>query len=297
MSRRRLNWSAALRNIKADRAVPHPVREDRLLGTKPLDLSAWRGRSGRRYVVRINPVLEASEAAVVIAVDRDLAGRASILAVGLAPGFVPPVGTAELHVHRLADTDEDRAAVVADLAPSSVIRARIAGIVDDLIDTLDTLDGDADFEDGSDAEPSLGAPEGDGSQIGWMRGTDLDLEVDVRVARPRRGPKPDVIGGALMLLARPEAWCRGAAARDAAGAAVSPLDARAVAWCIMGAVERTAGPDAEALEAADIQLHELCNASPSAFNDGASTSHTDVVSLLRRAQASLPMSCGPVSTI
>ena len=47
---------------------------------------------------------------------------------------------------------------------------------DRLIALLDGLDGNADEEDGGDAEPSLGAPEGHESQIVWLRGSDRDLE-------------------------------------------------------------------------------------------------------------------------
>lgn len=47
---------------------------------------------------------------------------------------------------------------------------------DRLIAILDGLDGNADDEDGADAEPSLGAPEGHASQIVWLRGGDRDLE-------------------------------------------------------------------------------------------------------------------------
>ncbi len=48
---------------------------------------------------------------------------------------------------------------------------------DKLIAILNEMDGDPDLEDGADAEPSLGAPEGDASQIGWLRGGDRDLEI------------------------------------------------------------------------------------------------------------------------
>ena len=41
---------------------------------------------------------------------------------------------------------------------------------DRLISLLDRLDGNPEDEDGSDAEPSLGAPEGHASQIVWLRG-------------------------------------------------------------------------------------------------------------------------------
>lgn len=45
-----------------------------------------------------------------------------------------------------------------------------------LIAILDQMDGDPDREDGGDAEPSLGAPEGHASQVTWLRGSDRDLE-------------------------------------------------------------------------------------------------------------------------
>ena len=50
---------------------------------------------------------------------------------------------------------------------------------DRLIAILDRLDGDADREDGVDAEPSLGAPENHhASQVIWLRGTVSDTEED-----------------------------------------------------------------------------------------------------------------------
>ncbi|SEH88612.1 hypothetical protein SAMN02799636_04283 [Methylobacterium sp. 275MFSha3.1] len=48
--------------------------------------------------------------------------------------------------------------------------------VDHLVAALDEIDGDPDLEDGGDAEPSLGAPEGQASQVVWLRGGDRDLE-------------------------------------------------------------------------------------------------------------------------
>ncbi|WP_182179519.1 hypothetical protein [Methylobacterium radiotolerans] len=62
-------------------------------------------------------------------------------------------------------------------------RTRIEGalalaldVVDHLVAALDIIDGDPDLEDGGDAEPSLGAPEGHVSQVVWLRGGDRDLE-------------------------------------------------------------------------------------------------------------------------
>lgn len=62
-------------------------------------------------------------------------------------------------------------------------RARIEGAlalaldaVDHLVAALDEMDEDPDLEDGTDAEPSLGAPDGHDSQVVWLRGGDRDLE-------------------------------------------------------------------------------------------------------------------------
>ena len=50
---------------------------------------------------------------------------------------------------------------------------------DRIIAVLDRMDGDADHEDGGDAEPSLAAPENvTGSQVVYMRGGDRDGEAD-----------------------------------------------------------------------------------------------------------------------
>ncbi|WP_020091270.1 hypothetical protein [Methylobacterium sp. 285MFTsu5.1] len=48
--------------------------------------------------------------------------------------------------------------------------------VENLVAVLDEMDGDPDLEDGADAEPSLGAPEGHESQVVWLRGGARDLE-------------------------------------------------------------------------------------------------------------------------
>ncbi|MCJ2070856.1 hypothetical protein MKK75_19025 [Methylobacterium sp. J-030] len=50
---------------------------------------------------------------------------------------------------------------------------------DRIIAVLDGIDGDADLEDGADAEPSLAAPaNATGSQMTWLRGDDADREAD-----------------------------------------------------------------------------------------------------------------------
>ena len=50
---------------------------------------------------------------------------------------------------------------------------------DNLLAILDRMDGDADAEDGGDAEPALAAPENrHGSQVVWLRGNDADREAE-----------------------------------------------------------------------------------------------------------------------
>jgi hypothetical protein len=77
---------------------------------------AWRGRSGRRYVVSVYrpEALQAQDGAVLIAVRREAGGRRRIVAVGI-DGVQPSSGADEIHVHLLAGTDIARAAVAADL--------------------------------------------------------------------------------------------------------------------------------------------------------------------------------------
>lgn len=119
------------------------MREERLRaatalrGTPALTLSAWRGRSGRRYVVGIHD-LEADAAeigeAVVLAVRRDREGLAELLDVattGESPrdrlgGFVARMrsrGATEMHVHRLAESEAERRAVVEDLGGAPISRS------------------------------------------------------------------------------------------------------------------------------------------------------------------------------
>jgi hypothetical protein len=112
------------------------VREERLraagaLGEGSLRLSAWRGRSGRRYVVGIHSLddaaLDDARDAVVLAVARgpEAAGRlvrAASVEADAGPGFCRRFiaeararGATELHVHRLVEGAAERRAVVADM--------------------------------------------------------------------------------------------------------------------------------------------------------------------------------------
>ncbi|MCJ2035774.1 hypothetical protein [Methylobacterium sp. J-068] len=50
-------------------------------------------------------------------------------------------------------------------------------VVDRIVAILDAVDGDPDLEPDADAEPSLGAPEGQVNQTVWLRGGDRDLEL------------------------------------------------------------------------------------------------------------------------
>jgi hypothetical protein len=101
------------------------VREERLRATaslRGLGLTAWRGRSGTRYVAGVHAADEVPETAetVLIAVRRDAAGEARLLDVAEADeGWVARMrarGATEIHVHRLASDAAARRAVVADLS-------------------------------------------------------------------------------------------------------------------------------------------------------------------------------------
>lgn len=140
MSNCTLSWTVLSRALEADLATRPPVRvrEERLrsgAGIRgALALSAWRGRTGRRYVVVVQPLdtleLVARNAAVVLAVARDDQGQAAIVAVRACesgdPGFLGWLaacalrGAKELHAHRLAETELERAAIAADLGGLAV---------------------------------------------------------------------------------------------------------------------------------------------------------------------------------
>ena len=86
-NRRTIPWSAAMRDMRNERVRRAGVREERLRATVglkgALNLSSWRGRSGRRYVVDVHPVSETDlldlTEAVVIAVRRDDKGVARLV--------------------------------------------------------------------------------------------------------------------------------------------------------------------------------------------------------------------------
>ncbi len=146
-NRRALSWSAALRDLKDDRTRRQDVREERLKttaglrGTPALPLSAWRGRSGRRYVVGVHPAggfdLDEMAQAVVIAVRRDASGIAEMLSVATSKESprdhlrrtwldrVRDGGATEMHVHRLAENESERVAIVADLRVDTAEPAQV----------------------------------------------------------------------------------------------------------------------------------------------------------------------------
>ncbi len=55
-------------------------------------------------------------------------------------------------------------------------RAFAESLIEQAITILDTIDGDADLEDGGDGEPSLASPIGGESQLCWSSGCDDDRE-------------------------------------------------------------------------------------------------------------------------
>ena len=92
----------------------------------------------------------------------------------------------------LTFTPRSRPAPPPALEPVSdlTLRAQIEEAAEVAVDTaqrlialLDRIDGDADFEDGADAEPSLAAPENHhASQVTWLRGGGQDREAEAAEA-------------------------------------------------------------------------------------------------------------------
>lgn len=117
------------------RAPRSAIREERLRVAadlkRPGALTAWRGRSGRRYVMNVYPLvgggLPALDEGVAVAVRR--LGNGAARVVGLAasePGQSPRArlrwlalsrrrGATELHLHLLAEGASARRAILRDL--------------------------------------------------------------------------------------------------------------------------------------------------------------------------------------
>lgn len=177
---------------------------------------------------------------------------------------------------------------VTATSPAKPVRAHIEEAVERLLVILDRLDGDPDFEDGADGEPSLGAPEEHASQLVWLRGTDSDREIEHRAPVTAA----DVFAGMAATLADPSRWTKGAPARDATGDRVPATDPRAVCWCVYGArrleLAKVKSPELRRRldDETDEMLHEAAGwAAPSAINDGPTTIHSEVLDLIRRASA------------
>ncbi|HEX2136011.1 MAG TPA: hypothetical protein VHG30_08935 [Microvirga sp.] len=112
------------------------MREERLRATAglrrtALPLSSWRGRSGRRYIVGVHsldePEVLGVTDAVILAVRRDADGTAHVIEVATAGSqpaehararwmaVVRERGATEMYVHRLAESEDERRAVIEDL--------------------------------------------------------------------------------------------------------------------------------------------------------------------------------------
>ncbi|GEP06457.1 hypothetical protein [Methylobacterium oxalidis] len=130
--------------MKTQRAVEAPLRTVAALGGTPaLALSAWRGASGRRYVVGIHPVdvvsVEDCGPAVVLAVRREHTGLSTLMAVEIADGTgirnatawirnIRADGCNEIHIHRLCEGYAERAALLHDLTTTAVAPQPDAGL-------------------------------------------------------------------------------------------------------------------------------------------------------------------------
>lgn len=141
--------------MKNEQPIPSPLGSDSRVREEPLravaglafarTLGAWRGRSGRRYVVCVRrldgadrDLADFGEAdfgdadlgdAVLIAVARGDDGVGRVVAVASAGRLLARGrrrawltglarrGAIELHLHRLAASEAERRAIAADLAP------------------------------------------------------------------------------------------------------------------------------------------------------------------------------------
>jgi hypothetical protein len=133
-SNRRVAWGAELNKARGNRMAREPIREVPLTGkaSPKIALSAWRGQSGCRYVVAVYTLAQAradvdAPGAVLIGVRRGDDGLARIVGVGWrgtmaeAAALAAADGATEIHAHRLADSDEDREAIVEDLVGDDAI--------------------------------------------------------------------------------------------------------------------------------------------------------------------------------
>jgi hypothetical protein len=117
-NKRTISWNAAMRDLRNDRTRRAGVREERLRATAGLrsssTLSSWR---------ELLDVIDA----VILAVKRDRTGTGMVVDAAMAGAEpaeqtrmrwlarVQELGATELHIHRLAATEEDRRAIFEDL--------------------------------------------------------------------------------------------------------------------------------------------------------------------------------------
>ncbi len=128
-NRRHLSWTQARRFLEADRAERPDIREESLRNlSHGARMSAWRGKSGRRYVSAVreagDPLLTATGNSVLFAVHRDERGVASVVSVACDldgrsyrewRADVLAAGAGEIHVHSLGDSPEVRKAIAEDV--------------------------------------------------------------------------------------------------------------------------------------------------------------------------------------
>lgn len=121
--------------MKAGRKARPSVREENLRGYGTRGswarLSAWRGRSGRRYVVVVQGIdtarTSAEPGSVILGVRRDSDGIATIVGAGHRGSVAEAIVLArldratEIHIHTLAETDAEREAIIEDLVGDDVI--------------------------------------------------------------------------------------------------------------------------------------------------------------------------------
>ena len=140
---RQLNLLEALQPAKAERAaplfddaagLPGQVREMPLRATAQLAerrFTAWRGRSGRRYVASVFAIQDGHALgftdAVLLAVspDRKIVAARDSVPFGIDAALtrwrdaVAMAGASEIHVHLLAEDSAGRRAALCDLMPEA----------------------------------------------------------------------------------------------------------------------------------------------------------------------------------